>query len=516
MSFESPFKVLYNNAGAEVAVVSGSQMDHARPGIGLLAKDGEGAGQFLKVNEGGKLLVDADVNVSLDYSDDSVKVYGSEDKALQQSAAHGDALKVIDTDVSGAIVAMETALAGKIDEVVAIDFATEATLAQFAGDNRSDLQAVSGAIDAVGAMLEDTLTSIDGKDFATEATLAGVSGALDLFRADFAAEDFATEATLAQFAGDNRSDLQAVSGAIDAVGAMLEETLTSIDGKDFATEATLLLISSSIAQNEYVEGKLRVDADVNVQLTYDDDSVTIHGDEGLAFAQVSGSGEMITLPLGSEGFALLQAAVGSVHQDDDNAALLVGLMGSNSRNVLLSSTDDVLYVSATLNDGTISTNLDSMKTNLDNIAVIDFATEATLLLVSGAIAAAEAAIVSAVTGELDIRDLDKDTDAVTAHQGGEWTVDRVTAISASVAAVAISNANVEVIGTAEADQGASFYWNAPQGAVCYIRLGGDSASASVYTVKLVNGGYYELPERYAGKVQAIAAQGEGHLMVTKF
>lgn len=416
MSFESPFKVLYNNAGAEVAVVSGSQMDHARPGIGLLAKDGEGAGQFLTVNNSGKLLVDADVNVTLDHTDDSVTVHGSEGAALQQSAAHGDALKVIDTDVSGAIVTMK----------------------------------------------------------------------------------------------------QALSGAIDYVGTMLEATLTSIDDK-VATNAKVTEISSSLAQNQYVDGKLRVDADVNVQLTYDDDSVTIHGDEGLAFAQVSGSGEMITMPLGSEGFAFLQAASGSTHHTEDNSALLVGLMGSASRNVLLSSGDDVLFVSATLNDTTISQ-------NLGILAGTQFATDADILALQNAVTAAQDAIVAKLGSDVDIRDLAYTADSVTAHQGGEWhvsqagdwTVDRTVAQQASVTKQSLANSNVEVIDAGQANHGASFYWSAPQGAVCYIRLGADAAQTDHYTVKLVNGGYYELPARYAGKVQAIAGGGSGDLMVTKF
>lgn len=656
-------------------------------------------------NGSNELLVNATVDVDLDYTTDSVKVYGSQDVSLQQSAAHSNALMVIDTDVSGAIVAMENVLEGQLSSLNAVDFATEASL-QVATSSLAVIQAIDFAKDATLQAATSSLAVIEAVDFATEASLQVATSSLAVIQAidfakdatmqaatsslaviqavDFAkdatvqaatsslaviqaidfskdatlqaatsslavieAVDFATEASLQvatsslaviqaidfskdatlQAATSSLAVIQAVDFSKDATLQAATSSLAVIEAVDFATEATLLNVSTSLDRFQFDGSELLVKATVDVDLDYATDSVTIYGDEGLMFAQVSGSGEMITMPIGSEGFAFLQAASGSVHHSDDNSALLVGLMGSNSQNVLLSSTDDVLYVSAALNDPSISTNLSALAavdfateaslqvatSSLAVIQAIDFAKDATMQAATSSLAVIEAidfakdaslqaatsslaviqaidfakdATVQAATSslaviqaidfakdaslqaatsslaviqaidfskdatlqaatsslaalegalngggtalvveatDLDIRDLSSATDSVTAHQGGDWyvhqsgswVVDRVVATSATVVAESINASSVEVIAGGAAEFGASFYWSSPAGSVCYIRLGDTAASSSVYTVKLVNGGYYEMPERWAGKVQAISDATGGTLLVTK-
>lgn len=649
MSFESPFKVLYNNAGAEVAVVSGSAMDAARPGIAVLAKDDAGNAQFLNMNASGELLVNAAVDVELSASTDSITVWGDR-AALVQDAAD-DYLLVRDNDAKNAIDAAKEAITGSVEAFQAAfeaeDFASETTLAAFKADNRSDLQAVSGAVDimnsnlggkldtidssvgavetavdsassaisgsvvalgsdlggkldtidtsvgavetavdnasaaisgsvvALGADIGGKLDTLNAVDFATETTLAAfkadnrsdlqaVSGAIDLFRADFIAEDFASETTLAAFKSDNRSDLQAVSGAIDAMKVELEATLTSIDGKDFATEATLdafkiennsnlVALSSSLDRFSFSGGALSVtgNLDVNVGLTASGsaeagyaayDTVNIFGDEGVPFAQISGSGEMITVPLGSEGNSLLQAVSGSVHSDvNGNGALLVGLLGSNSKNVLQSSANDILLVSGAGDFNVVATDLDIRPLTSADVVTVDnmvdvslLATEATLSAVSGAINglgasvdavkaaveaidAAQLGTITVTATDLDIRDLSSATDSISAvqsgawsvSQAGDWTVDRKAGTTAAISEEVDPNGKVLDIAT-DGAYGASFYWSSPAGGICYIALGG-AASSTNFTVKLVNGGYYEMPAMFKGDVYA---SGSGNLYVT--
>jgi hypothetical protein len=485
--------------------------------------------------------------------------------------------------ISGSVVALGSDLGGKLDTLNAVDFASETTLAAFKSDNRSDLQAVSGAIDIVGAMLESTLTSIDGKDFATETTLAAfksdnrsdlqavsgaidlfradfnaedfasettlaafksdnrsdlqaVSGAIDLFRADFIAEDFASETTLAAFKSDNRSDLQAVSGAIDAMKVELEATLTSIDGKDFATEATLdafktennsnlVALSSSLDRFTFNgSNELLVNAVVDVALSASTDSITIYGDEGIPFSQISGSGEMITVPLGSEGNSFLQAASGSIHSDvSGNGALLIGLLGSNSKNVLQSSVNDILLVSGAGDFNVVATALDIRPLTSADVVTVDnmvdvssLATEATLSAVSGAINglgvsvdavkaaveaidAAQLGTVTVSATDLDIRDLSSATDSISAVQSGDWIV-RKHATSAAVSTANASVASAEVLASNVDRMNAIFFMDG--NATCYIKLGG-AASNSDFSIRLVNNGYYELPEGYTGAIHAV-------------
>ena len=577
MSFESPFKVLYNNAGAEVAVVSGSAMDAARPGIAVLAKDDAGNAQFLNMNASGELLVNAAVDVELSASTDSITVWGDR-AALVQDAAD-DYLLVRDNDAKNAIDAAKEAITGSVEAFQAAfeaeDFASETTLAAFKADNRSDLQDVSGAVDIMNSNLGGKLDTLDSSvgavETAVDSASSAISGSVVALGSDLGgkldtlnAVDFATETTLAAFKSDNRSDLQAVSGAIDAMKVELEATLTSIDGKDFATEATidafkiennsnLVALSSSLDRFSFSGGALSVtgNLDVNVGLTASGsaeagyaayDTVNIFGDEGVPFAQISGSGEMITVPLGSEGNSLLQAVSGSVHSDvNGNGALLVGLLGSNSKNVLQSSANDILLVSGAGDFNVVATDLDIRPLTSADVVTVDnmvdvsaLATEATLSAVSGAIDglgasvdavkaaveaidAAQLGTITVTATDLDIRDLSSATDSISAvqsgawsvSQAGDWTVDRKAGTTAAISEEVDPNGKVLDIAT-DGAYGASFYWSSPAGGICYIALGG-AASSTNFTVKLVNGGYYEMPAMFKGDVYA---SGSGNLYVT--
>ena len=116
MSFESPISVLQNLAGEEVAIVSGSALNNGeQPGVAILAKDESGNAQFLNMNASGELKVQASVDVDLDYTTDSIKVYGSENVALQQDSERANSLKTYDAYVSGAINNMGSNLGGKLD-----------------------------------------------------------------------------------------------------------------------------------------------------------------------------------------------------------------------------------------------------------------------------------------------------------------------------------------------------------------------------------------------------------------
>jgi len=452
----------------------------------------------------GKLRVDADVNVTLNYADDSVTVYGSEAVMLQQSSAHANALKVIDTDVSGAIVAMESGLGGKLDTLDSSVGAVETAV-----DNASS--AISGSVVALGADLGSKFDTLN-------------------------AVDFATETTLAAFKADNRSDLQAVSGAIDAMKVELEATLTSIDGKDFATEATLdafksenngnlVALSSSLARFTFNgSNELLVNAAVDVALSASTDSITIYGDEGIPFSQISGSGEMVTVPLGSEGNSFLQAASGSIHSDvSGNGALLIGLLGSNSKNVLQSSVNDILIVSGAGNFNVTATALDIRPLTSADVVTVDnmvdvssLATEATLSAVSGAINglgvsvnavqaaveaidAAQLGTVTVSATDLDIRDLSSATDSISAVQSGDWIVRKHTT-SAAVSTANASVTSAEVLASNGDRMNATFFMDG--NATCYIKLGG-AASNSDFSIRLVNNGYYELPEGYTGAIHAV-------------
>lgn len=140
------------------------------------------------------------------------------------------------------------------------------------------------------------LTSIDGKDFSTETTLSALLAA-------FTAEDFATEVTLDaiksttdQLTFNVTSDLlvslDGETVAISAVslplptGAATEAKqdsqitlLTSLDGKDFATETTLLtrLSKSDFEARINTQGQKTMAASTPVVIASDQSAIPITG-----------------------------------------------------------------------------------------------------------------------------------------------------------------------------------------------------------------------------------------------
>lgn len=103
MSFESPVSVLYNEMGVEVTTTSGSAIISEQPGIVVLGS-GSGGWDYLKFNNSGELRVAAVVDVDLDYTTDTVTVYGNLDALRQEGAPGAERLMVsgaIDLDGPG-------------------------------------------------------------------------------------------------------------------------------------------------------------------------------------------------------------------------------------------------------------------------------------------------------------------------------------------------------------------------------------------------------------------------------
>lgn len=83
--------------------------------------------------------------------------------------------------------------------------------------------------------------------------------------------------------------------------------------------------------------------------------------------------------------------------------------------------------------------------------------------------------------------------------------------------VALTGADQSVL-AANANRlpGSSIY-NDPNGgsSIAYIKLGSTAASLTSFTVALVPGAYYELPDNYVGAVRCISAAALGNLRVTE-
>ena len=415
------------------------------------------------------------------------------------------------------------------------------------------------------------LDTLDGSVGDVETAVSNASSAIS-------GSVVALGADLNAFASANHTDLDALNTSVGEVETAVSNASSAISGSIVALGAEL---SSQLDQFTFnASGSLKVEADVNVQLTYSDDSVTSHqgglwdvsvnnfpavqavsqdgapwsvtatdldirdlvhtqdsvkiyGDEGVAFAQISGSGEMITIPLGNEGNSFLQSASGSIWTDaDGNGALLVGLLGSNSKNVLASNISDQLYVEVVNPfDGVVTaTALDIRPlTNADVVAVDGFSTFASanhtdIEAVGTAVGAAEAGIVAALTGsvaeaiaaidaaqlgELDIRNLDRETDSVNVF--GTDASNNIRALKVDTAGTLITrkkaaeafvsskmaSTTVDTINANADRMGATFFMDG--NATCYIKLG-SGASSTDFSVRLVNNGYYELPEGYTGQI----------------
>jgi len=504
-------------------------------------------------NASGSLKVEADVNVTLAYGDDSVTVYGSQGQALVQDALDNKLL-VRDTNAKDAIDLVATA----------VGTAEQGIVAALTGS-------VSGAISTMDSNLGDKLDTLDGSVGAVESAVSAASTAIT-------GSVVALGADLNAFASANHTDLDALNTSVGEVETAVSNASSAISGSIVALGAEL---SSQLDQFTFnASGSLKVEADVNVQLTYSDDSVTSHqgglwdvsvnnfpavqavsqdgapwsvtatdldirdlvhtqdsvkiyGDEGVAFAQISGSGEMITIPLGNEGNSFLQSASGSIWTDaDGNGALLVGLLGSNSKNVLASNISDQLYVEVVNPfDGVVTaTALDIRPlTDADVVTVDGFSTFASanhtdIEAVGTAVGAAEAGIVAALTGsvaeaigaidaaqlgELDIRNLDETSDRVNVFgtdasnniralkvDGSGTLVTRKKAAEAFVSSK-VASTTADTINANPDRMGATFFMDG--NATCYIKLG-SGASSTDFSVRLVNNGYYELPEGYTGQI----------------
>jgi hypothetical protein len=540
-------------------------------------------------NASGSLKVEADVNVTLAYGDDSVTVYGSQGQALVQDASDNkllvrdtnakDAIDLVATavgtaeqgivaaltgSVSGAISTMDSNLGDKLDTLDGSVGAVESAVSAAS-------TAITGSIAGMDSNLGGKLDTLDGSVGAVESAVSSASTAIS-------GSVVALGADLNAFASANHTDLDALNTSVGAVESAVSSASTAISGSIVALGAEL---SSQLDQFTFnASGSLKVEADVNVQLTYGDDSVTSHqggtwdvsvnnfpavqavsqdgapwsvtatdldirdlvhtqdsvkiyGDEGVAFAQISGSGEMITIPLGNEGNSFLQSASGSIWTDaDGNGALLVGLLGSNSKNVLASNISDQLYVEVVNPfDGVVTaTALDIRPlTDADVVTVDGFSTFASanhtdIEAVGTAVGAAEAGIVAALTGsvaeaiaaidaaqlgELDIRNLDETSDRVNVFgtdasnniralkvDGSGHLITRKKEAGAFVSSK-VASTTAETI-PANADRmGATFFMDG--NATCYIKLG-SGASSTDFSVRLVNNGYYELPEGYTGEI----------------
>jgi hypothetical protein len=431
--------------------------------------------------------------------------------------------------------------------------------------------AITGSIAGMDSNLGGKLDTLDGSVGAVESAVSSASSAIS-------GSVVALGADLNAFASANHTDLDALNTSVGEVETAVSNASSAISGSIVALGAEL---SSQLDQFTFnASGSLKVEADVNVQLTYSDDSVTSHqgglwdvsvnnfpavqavsqdgapwsvtatdldirdlvhtqdsvkiyGDEGVAFAQISGSGEMITIPLGNEGNSFLQSASGSIWTDaDGNGALLVGLLGSNSKNVLASNISDQLYVEVVNPfDGVVTaTALDIRPlTDADVVTVDGFSTFASanhtdIEAVGTAVGAAEAGIVAALTGsvaeaiaaidaaqlgELDIRNLDRATDSVNVFgtdasnnirallvDGSGTLVTRKKAAEAFVSSK-MASTTADTINANPDRMGATFFMDG--NATCYIKLG-SGASSTDFSVRLVNNGYYELPEGYTGQI----------------
>ena len=542
-------------------------------------------------NASGSLKVEADVNVTLAYGDDSVTVYGSQGQALVQDALDNKLL-VRDTNAKDAIDLVATAV-GTAEQgiVAALTGSVSGAISTMDSNLGGKLDTLDGSVDAVESAVSAASTAITGSIAGMDSNLGGKLDTLDGSVASastaISGSVVALGADLNAFASANHTDIEAVGTAVGEVETAVSNASSAISGSIVALGAEL---SAQLDQFTFnASGSLKVEADVNVQLTYGDDSVTSHqggtwdvsvnnfpavqavsqdaagapwsvsatdldirdlvhtqdsvkiyGDEGVAFAQISGSGEMITIPLGNEGNSFLQSASGSIWTDaDGNGALLVGLLGSNSKNVLASNFSDQLYVEVVNPfDGIVTaTALDIRPlTNADVVTVEGFSTFASanhtdIEAVGTAVGAAEAGIVAALTGsvaeaiaaidaaqlgtvtvdatDLDIRNLDEASDRVNvfgtdlsgstralAVDGGGNLITRKKAAEAFVSSKVASTAAETIYANADR-MGATFFMDG--NATCYIKLG-SGASSTDFSVRLVNNGYYELPEGYTGEI----------------
>jgi hypothetical protein len=130
--------------------------------------------------------------------------------------------------------------------------------------------------------------------------------------------------------------------------------------------------------------------------------------------------------------------------------------------------------------------------------------------------------VDSVSGALDSMGLDLSekliaaasdiTGAIEALTGGKTLllgeddqlfVSQRGALNVSGVIQSVTADSVEVLASLATRQGATFYFEAAgNGRYCYLKFGG-AALTTDFTVRLTNGGYYELPANYGGSVQVV-------------
>ena len=368
--------------------------------------------------------------------------------------------------ITGSISTMDSNLGGKLD-----------TLDSSVGDVETAVNnaksAITGSISTMdsnlGGKLDTLDTSVGDVETAVDNAKSAITGSISTMDSNLGGKLDTLDSSVGDVETAVNNAKSAITGSISTMDSNLGGKLDTLNAVDFATETTLdafksanhsdlVALSSSLNRFSFNgSNELLVNAAVDVALSASTDSITIYGDEGVAFAQISGSGELITVPIGNEGNSFLQAASGSIWTDSSgNGALLVGLLGSNSKTILKSSVNDILVVSGAGN-------------------------------------------FNVVASDLDIRDLSSGTDSVSAVQSGDWTVRKHTT-SAAVTTASASSSSAQVLASNAERMGATFFMDG--NATCYIKLGG-AASTADFSVRLVNNGYYELPEGYTGAIHAI-------------
>lgn len=458
MSFESPVSILANEEGNLVALSASQAMPSEQPGLPVMGKDALGNAQFLKLTSTGELAVSASVDIDLDYSTDSVTVYGNL-AALRQE-----------------------------------------------GDPGEERLMVSGAVDMAGPGFDSLLSAVNS-----------VSGAVDNLGSDLNSMNSNLGGKLDTLDTSVNNASTAISGAIDALGADLGNKLDQ-----FTFDTGALIVTGNLDVNVGLTASGSAEAGYSAY-----DTVNIFGDEGVPFAQISGSGEMIVIPLGNEGNSFLQAASGSIWSDaSGNGAILAGLLGSNSINILSSSVNDILYVSGAGNFNVVADDLDirNLDYTADSVEVYQgtnpwIVNDST---VSGAIDnlglsvnAVENAV-NAVSGAIDglglsVNEVNSSVLAVSGALAELVTEGRsTTAVVTSIA----GSSGTGAVAASDIRKGIIFYMEGNNTA--YVKFG-SGATSSDYSVAVVGpGGLYELSElRYTGDFSVAFKTTAGNLRITE-
>lgn len=90
----------------------------------------------------------------------------------------------------------------------------------------------------------------------------------------------------------------------------------------------------------------------------------------------------------------------------------------------------------------------------------------------------------------------------------------MTVTSAKAEAVACSTSPVTLRSGVFGDGGLAIYNSTGQ--TMYVLCGSGTVSASLFTIALANGDYWEAPYRYSGAITCVLASGSGNAMVTGF